>query len=124
VTWDETLDNHVSPATVPEAIDAARLAHGKIADFFLHPLDQESLGERVMSGVQATGSRSTTELPLNAPFGNGRAEHWVSPELKLVVYFRSEEPDMGTFEYQLTRITHLNQRMPELVDTCLLTLRW
>ena len=61
-----------------------------------------------MSGVQATGTRFTT-------FGYGRAERWVSPELKLVIYLRSEETNMGTFEYQLTRISRAEPQA-ELFD--------
>jgi hypothetical protein len=86
------------------------LSSGGFIGFYQHPVDRESLGERFRSGVQATGTRLTTELPHNAPFGNGRAEQWVSPELKLVVYLRSEEPNMGTFEYQLTRISRAEPR--------------
>jgi hypothetical protein len=81
------------------------VSNGGFISFSLDPVAEESLGQRVISGVKATGTRAMTELPRNASFGNGRAERWVSPKLKVVVYFRSEEPDMGTFEYQLTRIS-------------------
>ena len=78
--------------------------------FFLFPndagsastTDEESLGERSIAGLRVTGTRVVTWLP--GLLGNGRAERWVSPELGLVVYSRSEDAHFGTFEYQLTDI--------------------
>jgi hypothetical protein len=64
----------------------------------------ESLGERTIAGVQATGTRFVTRLPAGVT-GFGRAERWVSPELKLVVYSRIEDAAIGVVEYQVTRIS-------------------
>jgi hypothetical protein len=63
----------------------------------------EELGQTSMSGVQVTGTRFVTLLP--GLLGNGRAERWVSPELGLVVYSRSEDAHLGILEYQLTNIS-------------------
>ena len=63
----------------------------------------ESLGRSSIAGIQVSGTRFTTLLP--GLLGNGRAERWVSPELKLVVYSRSEDTRFGILEYQLTNIS-------------------
>ena len=77
-------------------------------------VDDESLGQRSMAGIQATGTRFRTRLP--APLiGSGRGERWVSPELKLVVYGRSEDSQIGILEYQLTRINRADPP-PELFE--------
>ena len=49
-----------------------------------------------------TGARFTTRLPGLA--GNGQGERWMSPELEIVVYARSEDSEIGVLEYQLTGI--------------------
>jgi hypothetical protein len=74
--------------------------------FFVVPDDgetSEELGQTSMAGVQVTGTRFVTRLP--GLLGNGRAERWVSPELGLVVYSRSEDAHFGILEYQLTNIS-------------------
>lgn len=63
---------------------------------------EESLGEHSIEGIRVTGKRFVTRVP---GFDNGRAERWVSPELKLVVYSRSEDTHFGVLEYQLTNIS-------------------
>jgi hypothetical protein len=63
---------------------------------------EESLGQRSIAGLPVTGTRFVTRLP---GFDNGRAERWVSPELKLVVYSHSEDTHFGVLEYQLTNIS-------------------
>jgi hypothetical protein len=63
---------------------------------------EESLGRRSIAGLRATGTRFVTRVP---GFDNGRAERWVSPELQLVVYSRSEDTRFGILEYQLTNIS-------------------
>jgi hypothetical protein len=64
----------------------------------------ESLGERTIAGVLATGTRFVTQLPVGV-IGVGRVDRWVSPDLKLVVYSRSEDAAIGVVEYQLTKIS-------------------
>jgi hypothetical protein len=63
---------------------------------------EESLGQSSIAGIPVTGTRFVTRVP---GADNGRAERWVSPELKLVVYSRSEDARYGILEYQLTNIT-------------------
>jgi hypothetical protein len=64
----------------------------------------EPLGERYISGVAARGTGLTMALPVGAG-GAGYAERWVSDELNLVLYSRSEDVKIGTFEYQVTKIS-------------------
>lgn len=64
---------------------------------------EESLGKGTMDGIQVTGTRFATLLP-NGSGGQGRAERWVSPELELVAYSRSEDAHFGVLEYRLTNI--------------------
>ena len=53
--------------------------------------------------------RMLSLLPQTAT-GTGRGERWVSQQLKLVVYSRSEDSEIGVVEYQLTRISRADQR--------------
>ena len=64
----------------------------------------ESLGERTVAGVLATGTRFVTPLPAGV-IGFGHVDRWISPDLKLVVYSRSEDAAIGIVEYQLTKIS-------------------
>ena len=63
---------------------------------------EESLGQHSIEGIRVTGTRFVTRVP---GFDNGHAERWISPELKLVVYSRSEDTRFGMIEYQLTNIS-------------------
>ena len=56
---------------------------------------EESLGQSSIAGIRVTGTRFVTRLP---GFDNGRAERWVSPELQVVVYSRSEDTRYGILE--------------------------
>jgi len=68
---------------------------------------EESLGQSSIAGIRVTGTRFATRLP---GFDNGRAERWVSPELRLVVHSRSEDTRFGILEYQLTNISRSEPR--------------
>jgi hypothetical protein len=68
---------------------------------------EESLGQSSIEGIRVTGTRFVTRVPGS---DNGRAERWVSPELKLVVYSRSEDTHYGVLEYQLTNICRSEPR--------------
>lgn len=73
-------------------------------------IDQDSLGQRTMVGVQVAGTRFATTLPVGVSYGRGREipvayERWVSSELKLEVYGRSEDPEIGAVEHRLTTIS-------------------
>lgn len=86
----------------------------RLTDFLQRPLDEESLGERKILGVRATGTSFRTQLPLYV-YGDSRTERWISPELKLVMYLHSEEPNMGTFDYQVTRLSRA-EPSPDLFE--------
>jgi hypothetical protein len=68
---------------------------------------EETLGQNSIEGIRVTGTRFVTRVP---GFDHGRAERWVSPELKLVVYSRSEDTHFGILEYQLTNISRSDPR--------------
>jgi hypothetical protein len=72
-------------------------------------LDEESLGQRVISGIQTTGTRLKTILPAGAMGGSRPIqiveERWVSPELQLVVYSRNTDSEIGIVEHRLTKIS-------------------
>ena len=63
---------------------------------------EETLGQNSIEGIRVTGTRFVTRV---TGFNHGRAERWVSPDLKLVVYSRSEDTHFGILEYQLTNIS-------------------
>ena len=69
---------------------------------------KEHLGQRVIEGLPAKGSRTTTEIPAGA-IGNElpivvTAEEWVSTDLKVLVLTRHADPRSGETTYRLTGI--------------------
>lgn len=69
----------------------------------------ESLGEQVMAGVNAEGTRTTETIPAGA-MGNEKpivivSERWYSPDLQETIYSKRTDPRFGTTIYQLTNIT-------------------
>jgi hypothetical protein len=73
-----------------------------------HEIEEEMLGSRTFSGVEAIGRRLTTTIPTGL-FGNDRPlvvvdERWESPELKLLVYSRHSDPRTGVVEYVVSNI--------------------
>jgi hypothetical protein len=69
------------------------------------PLEEESLGRRTMDGVLVDGTRVTGML--HAELGRGETidERWFSTELKLEMYARSEDGEIGVVEYRVTTIS-------------------
>ena len=70
---------------------------------------QEDLGEQVIEGVTAKGTRTTTEIPAGA-IGNDlpitvTSEEWFSPDLKVLVMTKHADPRSGETTYRLTGIT-------------------
>jgi hypothetical protein len=68
----------------------------------------ESLGEQVMDGVAAAGSRTTTTIPAGA-IGNQQeirvvSEQWFSADLQVLVMTRHSDPRSGETTYRLTNI--------------------
>ena len=69
---------------------------------------KESLGTRVIEGVQAEGTRTVTVIPAGA-MGNDRpieivAERWFSPQLQTVVLSRHSDPRSGENTFRLVNI--------------------
>ncbi|HVQ39480.1 MAG TPA: hypothetical protein VMS31_18215 [Pyrinomonadaceae bacterium] len=69
----------------------------------------ESLGKQTIEGVEAEGTRSTITIPVGR-IGNDRplkvvSERWFSPELKIVVLSKHNDPFAGENVYRLTRIS-------------------
>ena len=75
----------------------------------IHPdVKTESLGKRMIEGVQAEGMRSTFTIPA-AAIGNEQpivsvSERWYSPELQTVILSKRSDPRSGETVYQLTNI--------------------
>jgi hypothetical protein len=68
----------------------------------------ESLGTKMIEGVQATGTRTTSTIPAGT-IGNDRdlnivRETWYSPELQLVIQSTQSDPRFGETTYTLKNI--------------------
>ena len=70
---------------------------------------EESEQPRSIAGVRVTGTLFDIRLP-DGVTGTARGERWVSPDLKLVVYSRSEDATIGVVEHQLTNISRVAPR--------------
>jgi hypothetical protein len=73
------------------------------------PATKEDLGQRVIEGVTAKGTRATTVIPAGA-IGNElpitvTSEEWFSPDLKVLVMTKHADPRSGETTYRLTGIT-------------------
>ena len=70
---------------------------------------RENLGEQMIEGVRATGTRNTTIIPAGSPIGNVNeirvvSEQWFSPDLEVLVMTRHSDPRVGETIYRLTNI--------------------
>ncbi|HKO97443.1 MAG TPA: hypothetical protein VJU86_10645 [Pyrinomonadaceae bacterium] len=79
------------------------------------PMVTESLGTKQIEGVEAEGTRTTITIPVGR-IGNDRplkivSERWFSPELKIVILSKHNDPFSGDNVYQLTGI---NREEPPL----------
>ena len=75
----------------------------------------ESLGTRMIEGVQAEGTRTTITIPAGQ-IGNERpieivSETWYSPELKMDVMTKRSDPRFGETTYQLNNIQRIEPLM-------------
>jgi hypothetical protein len=75
------------------------------------PATKEDLGEQVVEGVMAKGTRTTTVIPAGA-IGNEQpitvtSEEWFSPDLKVLVMTKHADPRSGETTYRLTYITRV-----------------
>ncbi len=73
------------------------------------PVNKEDLGQQVIEGVLATGTRMTTTIPAGS-IGNEQpilvvSEQWFSPDLKVLVMTKHSDPRSGENTYRLTNIT-------------------
>lgn len=73
----------------------------------------EDLGEQVLEGVLARGTRRTQTIPAGT-FGNERpiqivAEQWYSPDLETVVSSRNYDPRVGETTYRLVNVVRGDQ---------------
>ncbi len=72
---------------------------------------EESLGKRVIEGVECEGTRTTSTIAAGE-IGNERAidivsERWFSPELKTVVLSTHSDPRFGETTFRLTNIERI-----------------
>jgi hypothetical protein len=71
-------------------------------------VNKEELGQQVVEGVLATGTRTTTTLPAGT-IGNEQpivvlSEQWFSEELKVLVMTKHSDPRSGITTYRLTNV--------------------
>jgi hypothetical protein len=74
----------------------------------------QDLGSRMIEGVRAQGTRTTTTIPTGA-IGNVRpieivSERWFSPELQMPVLITRRDPRNGETTYRLTNILRGEQQ--------------
>jgi hypothetical protein len=79
------------------------------------PLEEESLGQRTMDGLRVEGTRVRGLLSAALGPGETSDERWISPDLKLEVYARSEDDEIGVVEYRMTTISRAEPQ-PELFE--------
>ncbi|MEO8464407.1 MAG: hypothetical protein ABI640_03635 [Gammaproteobacteria bacterium] len=77
----------------------------------------EDLGEQVLEGVLARGTRRTQTIPAGT-FGNERpiqilVEQWFAPDLEAVVSSRNYDPRMGETTYRLVHVAR-GEQAPDL----------
>jgi hypothetical protein len=71
--------------------------------------EDEPLGEKTILGILATGTSAQITLPAGA-FQKSHEiqivdERWISKELQLLMYSRTEDSEYGTLEHRVTRIS-------------------
>jgi len=74
----------------------------------------EQLGKQMVEGVECEGTRAVTTMPAGA-VGNERpietvSETWYSPELKMMILSRRNDPRFGESTY---RVTNINRSEPD-----------
>jgi hypothetical protein len=104
------------------ADEASETVTGTVVTYQLDQPEQtkrESLGTKMIEGVQAEGTRTVMTIPVGQ-IGNNRpiqtvVETWYSPQLQTVVYSKTTDPRMGETVYQLTKIK-LSEPEPSLLQ--------
>ena len=84
------------------------VAHTMAAPAHAPDAARESLGTKMIEGVQAEGSRTTFTIPAGE-IGNDRpittvTERWYSSQLQTVILTKTSDPRMGDSTYQLTNV--------------------
>src|SRR5262249_47391831 len=92
----------------PPAAEARRVAK--------YATSTEQLGKQTVEGVECDGSRAVTTMPAGA-IGNERAietvnETWYSPELKMMILTKRNDPRFGESTY---RVTNISRSEPDAV---------
>jgi hypothetical protein len=71
--------------------------------------EDEPLGEKTILGIPVTGTSARITLPVGAFRKNHEIqivdERWISKELQLLLYSRTEDSEYGTLEHRVTRIS-------------------
>ena len=72
-------------------------------------VNKEDLGQQVVEGVMARGTRTTTTIPAGG-IGNVQpieivSEQWFSDDLKVLVMTRHADPRTGETVYKLTNVS-------------------
>ena len=101
VPYAGTMVYPAEAVSLPRTMAPADFAPGGNAN-------KEDLGTQVVEGVAATGTRITTTIPAGA-IGNEQpilivSEQWFSPELKVLVMTKHNDPRTGETTYRLTNI--------------------
>ena len=95
-------------------IKKAEVALQKRSDASAEPTTIQDLGSRVIEGVRAQGTRTTTTIPTGA-IGNVRpieivSERWFSAELQMPVLITRRDPRNGETTYRLANILRGEQQ--------------
>jgi hypothetical protein len=69
--------------------------------------DEEVVGQRMVHGVPATGTRFVTTLawPVDGAAREMIDQRWTSHELGIVLHSRTEDPATGVIEHEVTRLS-------------------
>ena len=103
----------VEPVPVPGAIayppEAMTMPRMVAPGYAGGAVNKEDLGQQVIEGILATGTRMTTTIPAGS-IGNEQpilvvSEQWFSPDLKVLVMTKHSDPRSGENTYRLTNIT-------------------
>jgi hypothetical protein len=71
--------------------------------------EDEPLGQNTMLGISVTGTRAQITLPAGSFTKNHPIQildqRWISKELQVLMYSRTEDSEYGTLEHRVTRIS-------------------
>jgi hypothetical protein len=109
-------NNQLASTFLPDETGFANAPPMRIDQPFLaapNPVRTENLGEQMILGFRARGTRVITTLPAGE-IGNDRpidivSEQWFSPELEMVLRSMHRDPWAGEFSTNITRISQGEQ---------------